>query len=544
MLNRELGVRVPLSLAMVVAFALALSTPARAAMITVTTLSDPTGTPGTCSLRDAITAANTMTETNGCTAGSGNDTVRFRVGGTISLANPLPQITTRRLTINGPASPGITINGAGVEVLQVGSGATLIIQGLTIAHGSGKPKGGGVFNEGTLTITNVMFSDNLAVGGVSLGGEGQGGAIYNDGKLAIGNSTFSGNGSCCYMSINYGAGGAIFNLRTLTITNSTFSGNNSGALAGAIFNGGTLTITNSTFSRNAGGHFGFGGAIASSGTLTVNNSTFSDNGGSVFAGGGIQSSGTLTVAKSTFSGNSAFFGSGGAIAAGGTLSVTNSTFFDNGANEEAGGIYSTGILIVTSSTFSANRAYRAPGAIFTSDSASIKNTILAGSGSIGNRSGTIADLGYNISDDHSCGFARTGSANNGDNVNPLLSSDGLANNGGPTQTIALSSKSPAREAIPVADCTDQAGKRLGTDQRGFPRPDFGEEVCDIGAYESQDTFAGTPGTPNCHGVSVAALVDQYGNVKEAALALRFPSVKALQDAIRAYCKDWPTTSSP
>jgi hypothetical protein len=261
----------------------------------------------------------------------------------------------------------------------------------------------------------------------------------------------------------------------------------------------------------------------------------------VDSGGGIYNSGTLTVANSTFSGNSVIFERGGAIANGGMLIVINSTFSENKAISGGGGITNGATLMVTNSTFSRNTAGFGAAAISNSDSVSVKNTIIAGNGHPANCSGTIADLGYNISDDHSCGFARTGSANNGDNVNALLSSGGLANNGGPTQTIALSSESPAREAIPVADCTDQAGKRLRTDQRGFPRPDFGEEVCDIGAYESQDTFAGTPGTPNCQGLSVATLVYQYGNIKEAALALHFPSVKALQDAIRAYCKDWPTT---
>jgi hypothetical protein len=49
-------------------------------------------------------------------------------------------------------------------------------------------------------------------------------------------------------------------------------------------------------------------------------------------------------------------------------------------------------------------------------------------------------------------------------------------------------------------------------------------------------FAGTPGTPNCHGESVSALVHEFGGLKAAASALGFPSVQALQDAIRAFCR--------
>ena len=70
----------------------------------------------------------------------------------------------------------------------------------------------------------------------------------------------------------------------------------------------------------------------------------------------------------------------------------------------------------------------------------------------------------------------------------------------------------------------------------MPRPDFGEVVCDIGAYESQETFAGQPGRPNCYGQSVSALANQYGGLPAAASALGFPSLRALQNAITAFCR--------
>jgi hypothetical protein len=50
------------------------------------------------------------------------------------------------------------------------------------------------------------------------------------------------------------------------------------------------------------------------------------------------------------------------------------------------------------------------------------------------------------------------------------------------------------------------------------------------------SFAGTPGTPNCEGESVSALAQQFGGLDAAASALGFPSVQALQDAIRAFCE--------
>jgi YVTN family beta-propeller protein len=48
-------------------------------------------------------------------------------------------------------------------------------------------------------------------------------------------------------------------------------------------------------------------------------------------------------------------------------------------------------------------------------------------------------------------------------------------------------------------------------------------------------FAGTPGFSNCHGNSVAALVRQFGGLHNAAAALGFLSVQALEHAILAFC---------
>jgi CSLREA domain-containing protein len=558
-----LRMRVALTAAMLAVVALALTTAtANATTYTVNTLSDPTGPSGTCSLRDAITAANTKTATNGCTAGTGNDTIRFSVTGTILLASTLPQVTDCRLTITGPPSPGITINGGnnpsqnvqGVQVMQVASRTTLDLRNLTIANGSNM-KGGGILNEGTLRITSSTFSGNELTPFVTndVGGAG----IYNDRRLTVTSSTFSGNNA----AVENGAGGGIYNHGNLRVTKSTFSKNLADG-GGGISNDGRLRITSSTFSGNF--THGDGSGINNAGVLTITNSTFSGNDGN-FVGGGIFNTRMLTVINSTFSGNIASIGGGGGIYNSGTLKVINSTFSDNQGNtvgggidnegtlsvltnstffaniaSEGGGVYNdTGTLTVTNNTFYNNDVFNncfscSGGGIYNSNPglASLKNTILAGSTG-GDCSGTITDAGYNISDDHTCGFAKTGSANNGDGVNPLLSAAGLANNGGPTQTIALDSESPAIDAIPLADCTDQASppKRIITDQRGALRPDAGEVQCDIGAYEFQD-FAGQP---FCGSKSIFALVRRFGSLEAAASALGFPSVKALLKAIQISC---------
>jgi hypothetical protein len=105
----------------------------------------------------------------------------------------------------------------------------------------------------------------------------------------------------------------------------------------------------------------------------------------------------------------------------------------------------------------------------------------------GNCFGTVGNGGSNISDDASCGFGTSTGANGqtiGDSVNPLLDPSGLQDNGGPTETIALQSGSPAIDAIPIANCQ-------ATDQRGVTRPDDAETACDIGAYE----YNGVDATP-------------------------------------------------
>ena len=286
--------------------------------------------------------------------------------------------------------------------------------------------------------------------------------------------TIDGGGAVQIMNVHSGA--------MLTINNVTIAHGQSNSDGGGILNGGTLTINNSTFEANAAGSTGSGGAVSNGGTLTVTDSTFFANeslGNLLFCTIGQLPVCTCIIEPDGSSQCSCTSGSppvctnpgmGGAIYNDGTLSVTNSTFSANNAIIAGGGIYNHG------------------------SAASIKGTILAleptGQNCSGNAS--ITDDGYNISDDTSCGFAGTGANGNpiGDGIDPMLDPNGLQDNGGPTQTIALVAGSPAIDAIPAASCTDQASppNQLTSDQRGMPRPDPGDSpaVCDIGAYELQD----------------------------------------------------------
>jgi hypothetical protein len=306
------------------------------------------------------------------------------------------------------------------------------------------------------------------------------------------NSTFASN-------ISY-VGAAIFNAGKLTVTNSGFSKNSGFYGGGTIFNNnaddgmgpgtGSATVSLSTFTNNVGtgcDGCGFGDAIANGGTMSVTTSTFSGNSSNQGEGGAIANGGTMTVTKSSFIENSNDQGSeghGGAIVNDATLTIINSTFYGN-RSTYGGAIYNdAGSLTVISSTFANDSAGDA--AIDNVSQAVFKNTILADANpanGLSNCAGAVMDGGYNISDDSSCNLTATGSQNN---TNPMLDPNGLQNNGGPTETIALVIGSPAIDVIPLASCTNAAGQRLTTDQRGEPRPGAGETNCDIGAYEIQE----------------------------------------------------------
>jgi hypothetical protein len=262
---------------------------------------------------------------------------------------------------------------------------------------------------------------------------------------------------------------------------------------GGISNAGTLTVSNSIVSGNrvyaTGFLFPAGGGISNSGTLTINKSTLTGNiastGSTAAFGGGIYgtNNGTVIINASTLAENSASgsayhpSGSGGGIfIISGVVLISNSTITKNGASAQGGGIW--GRAKINNSTISGNSAPSGGGIYGT---ATLQNSIVANSVSGANCVGTIISDGYNLSSDSSCNLTGPGDLNNTD---PMLGP--LQNNGGPTQTMALPSGSPAIDAGNPTGCIDSNGHLLKTDQRGFPRPDPEEAGgCDMGAYESQ-----------------------------------------------------------
>ncbi len=422
----------------------------------------------TCTLRDAITAANTDTATGGCPAGSGADTILLPLSlftdtiitltevdnGTEIETNGLPVIMSD-ITINGRGAiiQRSSLRGTlAFRIFRVGGPGTLTLNNVTIRNGhtpdgtatSPGGYGGGIANAGTLNITNSAITGNSTGDGAAGSGYdgGIGGGIYNAYTLNVTNSTISGNWTGTGHLYGGHGGGIASNMGIVTITNSTISGNTTGAgttggWGGGIYNAAKMTITNSTISGNTtGSGTGSGG-----------------DGGGIYNDLGGATECSLSITNSTISGNSAGTPNawGAGIASSGTLTVTSSTIASNAATGNAGGVYRAGATLLLRNTIVANNA-----ALF-----------------YPNCGGTITNGGNNLDSGASCGWDSTSGSMS--SMNPLLAP--LGNYGGPTQTMALVHGSPAIDGV----TWNPLNGSPSTDQRGVARPVGAAH--DIGAFE-------------------------------------------------------------
>lgn len=223
-----------------------------------------------------------------------------------------------------------------------------------------------------------------------------------------------------------------------------------------------VTISGTTLELTSGSGSVRGVGITNNGTLEITNSTVSGN-----------------VGKSTGTGN----GNQGAglFNAEGAVSIVNSTITGNsqvasaGATSSGAGIENVGdtieLLNVTIAGNTGSAAIRSNGTM------NVRNTIVS-NGASGNCAGQVTSLGHNLESADQCGFHAGGDLVGKD---PLLGA--LADNGGPTDTLALLAGSPAIDAGDPAGCP-------ATDQRGIARPQG--PVCDIGAFELEPASAALP----------------------------------------------------
>ncbi len=291
------------------------------------------------------------------------------------------------------------------------------------------------------------------------------------------NFNIQGTGTGCFSSItvtnanNSGAGSLRQGLSDVCVGGTiNFNNDYNIALSSTLTIAKNLTIDGTTHHVTVSGENSVRVFLVNSGvTTTINNLTITKgyNGG----GAGIENNGTLTLLNSTIVDNHASSAEGGGIRSWGTLTVANSTFYNNSASTYGGGIGNGGPMTVTNTTFSANSAVWG-GGIVNWGTFTLTNTIIAGSPSGGDCAYWTApsSVASSLIQDGSCSATLSS--------NPLLGS--LADNGGPTQTMALLSGSPALDAGNDAACAAAPVNNL--DQRGVTRPQGAH--CDIGSYEA------------------------------------------------------------
>jgi hypothetical protein len=422
-------------------------------------------------------------------------------------------------------------NGGGID--QDNTGGPITIADSTIS-GNEAYAGGGLYAYagGLITITGTVIDNNkadIAGGGI---------ATYRATLLIENGTSITGN------KATYG-GGTDFYLSDVTITDSDITGNTGYYQGGGLhLDGSTVTIARSTINDNTVpmddiGYFG-GGIFSGEGydddsqqvyysDLTIVDSTLSGN--SAVGGGAIFNyyGNILTVLNSTLSDNSAAIG-GGLLNLYGLFTIANSTISGNQANQMnsfggyGGGIWNVSEYVDTQSadnstivlsTVTGNSATDFGGGIanlvggFQMFGSIVSGNSAPDAGEINDDSGGIYSV-FNLLGENSRTTAQaivglTPGPNliaTSDDANiPLgaILSTTLADNGGPTETHALVSNSPAIDILPDFVCVagNPLGLDLSADQRGEPRSvdipgvgNDGTDVCDIGAYEYQEPLVG------------------------------------------------------
>jgi len=525
-----------------------------------------------CGVMDAA-VVTTCDEGGLRAASSAGGTVTFACDGVITVSNT---ITVDQDTIFDASGRSVTISGnSAVRVFNVNTGISFTVVHVTIANGL-STNGGGICNEGILTLLQCNVLSNSAVGlnGIAgtngtrgngtngatggpggdggNGAEARGGGIYNRGLLRVTNSTFAANlarGGLGGAGGNGGGGGAYHDQFGRCVAGT--SGGNAGvggvggdSFGGSLFNLGDAVLTGCSWFSNsvAAGDGGLGGSAGANACGYGTNGVAGSGGaGGNAHGGAYCNAGLLTIRETVLASNEAHAGRGGAGAddssfpfpqpAGGgrggqsrggaacnlsSNELINVTLTSNraaggdggfgglynligcpakggdGGDAWGGGVFNSGELSVvnctiwnntgTGGTATNNIGPACPqipvdrfgtngmslgSAIAALEAAALWNTIVGGN--TNHCFGMILDAGHNLCSDGRCGFASDGSLNNTD---PKLGP--LANNGGPTLTMALGPGSPALNHANNATCPL-------TDQRGVLRPQQGH--CDIGAFE-------------------------------------------------------------
>lgn len=299
---------------------------------------------------------------------------------TVKLGSDITGTTLIKIGTDTPKS--VTILGEGKKytnttlAFDVQKNTEFTLNNITledIKHGS--LWGGAIYNEGTLTLDNVTFNNNIAQKTSNAVGGGAMALVATKGNAVsttIKNSTFTNNstdtsdrynnnGGAIYV---YGTSGQVGN-NTLNISGSHFESNHTNKTGGAIGvnnlgpSNFVIEIKDTTFTKN--NSTGYGGAIdvttGGTGNVTINldHATFNSNESSGSDGGAIAyEKGNITsnIINSTFTNNTA--NNGGAIYNGiKDLTISNTIFDGNKTNDggKGGAIYNAGNISLSQTEF-------------------------------------------------------------------------------------------------------------------------------------------------------------------------------------------------
>jgi CSLREA domain-containing protein len=215
--------------------------------------------PGTLTMKN-VTITNNNTGSGGgpTSANSGYGAGMWLGGDFFPTQNTTANLTNVTVTNNNTANNtnfnGDTGGGAGIYIHQgivtltdsnVSNNHTGNVNLASSAAASGR--GGGINNNGILTVVNSLISGNTT-GNSASGSNSTGGGITNGGTLTVINSTVSGNST----GIGPSMGGGIYSFTPMKLVNCTITGNFTpdDLGNGVSGNGTTITVANTIIAGN------------------------------------------------------------------------------------------------------------------------------------------------------------------------------------------------------------------------------------------------------------------------------------------------------
>jgi CSLREA domain-containing protein len=291
------------------------------------------------------------------------------------------------LIISGAGSAASIIDASAIvdRVFHVLNGANVTMLGVRMQDGHAAAAGGGIFNDGTLTLIKSVVVHNQATT--------VGGGIANTGLLSL---------LTCTIGLNTGPalGGGIYSQNSMTMFATNVAENQAATDGGGIYSSGALTATASTIHHNQSGNVGGGiyynsisgrlfllgstvdrnlaviaGGISSSGESVIRDS-FIDSNVAGLRGGGIDFLYDLSLDHSVVISNSAQLGAGIYMensSPSAAITATFSTISGNVAIDSGAGLYaiSDAKVLLQSSLVRSNRAGAVGGGVYLANTTSM-----------------------------------------------------------------------------------------------------------------------------------------------------------------------------